>query len=903
MWETKSSKETLKELCSNSETGLTSSEAQSRLEKNGPNELQEAKKESLLMIFIRQFNDPMIYILIAAAVISLVVGIIENSTDWVDSIIIFFVIFMNATIGTVQENKANKAMEALKKMSSPTAIVRRDGKIFEIKAKDLVVGDIVIIEEGNVIPADVRLLSAVNFKSDESSLTGESVPVLKDADVVISEEAGIGDRLNMAFMSSICVYGRGEGIVVGTGMNTEIGKIATLLNDSEESLTPLQKKLNELSKVLGYITIGIVVAMLAVSLFRVNWGSETYWDELIESFLLAISLAVAAVPEGLTAVVTIVLSIGVQRMADAHTIVRKLPSVETLGAVDVVCSDKTGTLTQNKMTVVECYTPGNLKKQEDFSKEEVELLASGMSLCSNAQVDNGVFGDPTEIALVDFANKYGLNKGILETNSPRVDEYPFDSVRKMMSTKHQISDDKFRVYTKGAMDQILKHTTRIIVDGKVKKISKKEIDEIRSSASKMSSNALRVLALAYKDSKELTEENLIFVGLVGMVDPARKEAKPAVELFKSAKIRTIMITGDHRDTAFAIAKELKIASKQEECMSGAEIDALTFDELREKVKVTSVFARVSPDNKVSIVKALQANNEVVAMTGDGVNDAPSLKTADIGIAMGITGTDVAKGAADMVLSDDNFASIEKAVEEGRNIYHNIKKTIVFLLGTNIAEVLTIFIATSLFGLPSPLISIHLLWVNLITDSLPALALGVDKKDPKIMQEAPRKADESLFANGAVWQLSVYGILFTFVTLAGFLFFPLTNGCSLTDIDGINAYFALSEANLEEAQSTAFTILALTELFHMFGISDVNRSVVHCFKDGNKWMWGSFFIGFALQLFVIEVPGISTFFHTYQLSVIEWFNIILIALAPLYLHELIVLGKYINKKIKMKKVTN
>jgi Ca2+-transporting ATPase len=902
MWETKSSKETIKGLCSNSETGLTSEEVQSRLEKNGPNELQEVAKESLLRIFIRQFNDPMIYILIAAAIISLVVGILEQSTDWVDSIIIFFVIFMNATIGTVQENKANQAMEALKKMSSPTAIVRRDGKIVEIKANNLVVGDIVIIEEGNVIPADIRLITAVNFKSDESSLTGESLPVLKNADLVMSDKTGIGDRLNMAYMSSICVYGRGEGIVVGTGMNTEIGKIATLLNNSEETLTPLQKKLNELSKVLGYITIAIVVIMLGVSLFRVSWGTETYWDEIIESFLLAISLAVAAIPEGLTAVVTIVLSIGVQRMAEAHTIVRKLPSVETLGAVDVVCSDKTGTLTQNKMTVVECFVPGLHKKQGDCSKEEIEFLATGMTLCSNAQVDNGVFGDPTEVALVDFANKYTLHKHVLENKTPRVDEYPFDSVRKMMSTKHQLSEAEYRIYTKGAMDQILKHTTRILIKDKVRKITAKDVANINEIASKMSSDALRVLALAYKDSEELTEEDLIFVGLVGMVDPARKEAKPAVALFKSAQIRTIMITGDHKDTAFAIAKELDIASKESECMSGAEIDEITFDELREKVKITSVFARVSPDNKVSIVKALQANDEVVAMTGDGVNDAPSLKTADIGIAMGITGTDVAKGAADMVLSDDNFASIEKAVEEGRNIYHNIKKTIIFLLGTNIAEVLTIFIATSLLGLPSPLISIHLLWVNLITDSLPALALGVDKKDPNIMKEAPRKANESLFANGAIWQLCVYGVLFTFVTLAGFLFFPLSNGCSIFDLDGIIAYFDASTVNLEEAQSTAFTILALTELFHMFGMSDINRSVFHCFKDGNKWMWGSFVIGFGLQLLVIEVPGINTFFHTYQLSLLEWFNIVLIALAPIYLHELIVFGKFISKRINNKKIT-
>ena len=901
MWETKSSKETIKTLCSNAEAGLTLQEAKERLEKDGPNELAEEKKESLLLIFIKQFNDPMIYILIAAAVISAVVGILESSTDWVDSIIIAFVILMNSTIGTVQENNANKAMEALKKMSSPTAIVRRDGKISEIKASELVKGDIVIIEEGNIIPADIRLIFTSNFKSDESSLTGESVPVMKDADLVFSDETAIGDRLNMAYMSSVCVYGHGEGIVVGVGMKTEIGKIATLLNNSEETLTPLQKKLNELSKILGFITIGIVVIMLAVNMFQVDWtsGSEAIWDEIIENFMLAISLAVAAVPEGLTAVVTIVLSLGVQRMVKTHTIVRKLPSVETLGAVDVVCSDKTGTLTQNKMTVVEAYIPGKQSSLEKFEKEEVELLAKGMSLCSNAQVDNGVFGDPTEVALVDFANKFEMHKADLETKTPRVDEYPFDSVRKMMSTKHQLSENEYRIYTKGAIDSILKHTTRILSDGEVRSITKNDIQHIDKACKTMSSKALRILALAYKNSDELTEENLVFCGLVGMVDPAREEAKPAVALFKSAQIRTIMITGDHKDTAFAIAKELDITDENGECMSGFEIDALTFDELRKKVKTVAVFARVSPDNKVSIVKALQANNEIVAMTGDGVNDAPSLKAADIGIAMGITGTDVAKGAADMVLSDDNFASIEKAVEEGRNIYNNIKKSIMFLLGTNIAEVLTIFIATSIMGLPSPLIPIHLLWVNLITDSLPALALGVDKKDPNIMDKAPRKADESLFAHGAVSQLIVYGLLFTLVTLAGFLFFPLQNGYSLFDIEGIKTYF-LDELALEEAQSTAFTILALTELFHMFNMSDVNRSVFHCFKDGNKWMFGSFALGLLLQILVIQIPGINTFFHTVQLSGMEWLFIVLIAAAPIYLHEIIVLFKWIARKSRSKK---
>ena len=915
MFEDKSAKETLEELNVDPEIGLSEEEVNKRREKYGLNKLIEKKKKSWVRIFFEQMNNPMIFVLFAAIAVTIGVSIYEsikdgwdflNTGDWPDVIIIVAVIIMNSVIGTVQEVKAQTSLEALKQLSSPESTVIREGKRYRVKSQELVPGDIIVIEEGDTIGADIRLVEAINLKTNESSLTGESVPVEKKADFVFSDPVAIGDRVNVAYMSTPVAYGRGKGVVIGTGMNTEIGKIAHALSEEEEQETPLQKVLDKLSKFLGLLTIALIIIVLIVDIVWILVdGKGGVIENWIEAVLGSIALAVAAIPEGLAAVVTIVLSIGVQRMVKANTIVRKLPSVETLGAVSVVCSDKTGTLTQNKMTVVEAFTMDKYYKKKDFTKknedETLRLLAKGMSLCSNATVDEGLFGDPTEIALVAFANEFDMHKKDLEKASPRVDELPFDSVRKMMSTKHE-EGKKTYIFTKGALDSVLKFTTRILIGGKERKITKYDIDSIYEANTTFSNKALRVLALAYKESDDLSEEDLVFVGLVAMIDPARPEAMPAVAKFKEAGITTIMITGDHKDTAFAIAKELGIADDPSQCVMGKDIDDLTPEQLQELCKETRVFARVSPENKVQIVKAFQSLGNICAMTGDGVNDAPSLKAANIGIAMGITGTDVAKGAADMVLTDDNFASIEKAVEEGRGIYSNIKKTVIFLLSSNIAEVLTMLFIICI-GFPTPLIAIHLLWVNLLTDSLPAIALGMDPKDPNNMKEKPRDPKEGIFSKGGLRDTLLYGAIITLAVLIAYFapaFMAASNGEIAFSYSAMKAYYEGSEDILRQAQTMAFTSLAISEIFHMLNMSNLRRSAFHVFKNKNWMMLVAIVFAVGLQLIVIEIPGVRQVFSTSDLSGTEWLITAAASVAPLLVHEIVIFISWIIKKAKKKK---
>src|SRR5574344_2044018 len=907
-YESLTGKQTLEALSTDKEKGLTEEEAKKRLDQYGYNRLQEKKKKSWIQIFFEQMNNPMIFVLFAAILVTIGVSIYDSVKaggfdffgvgDWPDVIIIMAVIIMNSVIGTVQEVKAQTSLEALKKMSSPESTVIRGGKRFKVKAEELVPGDIVVLEEGDTVGADLRLIEAINLKTNESSLTGESVPVEKNANITFSKKVGIGDRINLAYSATVVTYGRGLGVVTSTGMNTEIGKIAHALDNEEDTQTPLQKKLAELSKTLGLLTLIIVIVVLIVDII---WlfvdGKGTAFEDYIEPILSAISLAVAAIPEGLPAVVTIVLSIGVQRMVKANTIVRKLPSVETLGAVSVVCSDKTGTLTQNKMTVLEAYLPGKYYQNSEFNSknDDLKLLAKGMSLCSNATVDEGLYGDPTEIALVVFSNQLGMHKKDLETLTPRIDELPFDSVRKMMSTMHQDKKEKI-IYTKGALDSILAHTDKIKIGNKIRKITKEDIDSIYKANSYFASKALRVLALAIKSDDKIKEEELTFVGLVASIDPARPEAKPAVAKFKDAGITTVMITGDHKDTAFAIAKDLGIATEISQCLTGADVDKLTPEGLREVCKTARVFARVSPENKVQIVKAFEANGNVCAMTGDGVNDAPSLKAADIGIAMGITGTDVAKGAADMVLTDDNFASIEKAVEEGRAIYANIKKTVIFLLSSNISEVLVMFFIICV-GFPTPFIAIHLLWINLITDSLPAIALGMDPKEPGIMDEKPRKANESLFARGGLKNTILYGAIITVSVILAYLSNAWMNG--QFTYSAINTFYS-NASNLHLAQTMAFTALAFSELLNMLCMSNTERSFIHIFKSKNWMILIAMLLGVGLQLFVIETPGVSDVFSTANMDWAHWLITLACAFAPLVYHEIYVCVKWIIKKVKKAK---
>lgn len=863
MWFNEEAKEIEKKLSANILNGLTKEEAEKRLIENGPNKLKGKKKKSVLMLLFEQINDPMIYILLVAAIISAIVGEVS------DALIILLVIAINAIIGVFQESKAEKALEALKNMSTPKAVVKRDGEIFEIESSDIVVGDIVIIDAGRYIPADIRLVEAANLKIEESAFTGESVPAEKHADIINEgDNLQVAEQSNMAFMSTLSTYGRGTGIVVATGMETQIGKIAKMLDSEEDNTTPLQKKLAKLGKTLGFLAIGISVLMFIVSMFQGR--------DFLTMFMTSISLAVAAIPEGLPAIVAIVLALGVQRMAKQNAIIRKLPSVETLGSVNIICSDKTGTLTINKMTVKKYFVNNEIKSLDEIDKEnpESKLLIEGMVLCSDATSKDGVqTGDPTEVALVDVGNKVGMFKDDLLKEHRRVNEIPFDSDRKLMTTVNKY-DDKYNVFTKGAIDNILKISNKILINGEIKDLSQEEKNNLLKASDSLSDEALRVLALGYKviDNENVTidslEKDLIFVGFMGMIDPPREEVKGSIEISKKAGIRTIMITGDHKNTAIAIAKELGIADNISQAMSGAEIDSYSDEEFTKIVNNYRVFARVSPEHKVKIVKAFKSYGNIVSMTGDGVNDAPSLQAADIGVAMGITGTDVAKGAADMILTDDNFTTIVEAVEEGRNIFTNIKKSILFLLSCNLGEIVALFVAI-LFNLDTPLLPIHLLWVNLITDSFPALSLGVDPGDKGVMNNPPRNPKESLFAGRMGWMVIINGILIGATTLFAFLF---------------SEY--LYPESLRHAQTMAFVVLSVSQLFYSLSMRNETKSIFQVGILRNTWLIGAIVFGIALQYAIITIPFTAKVFKVYPLTVNDWLMVILISLIPLVINEIL-----------------
>ncbi|TQS71024.1 cation-translocating P-type ATPase [Ornithinibacillus gellani] len=862
------------------ETGLSNDEAKKRLEANGPNRFEEGKKASLLELVWGQINSLLIYILIAAAVISAAVGEVS------DAVIIFFVILLNAVIGVIQEAKAEKALDELKKLSTPHAIVMRDGQAQEISSEEVVVGDIVLLDAGRFVPADIQLIESSNLKIEESSLTGESIAVEKDANwLAEGEDIPLGDQRNMAFMSTLVSHGRGTGVVTRTGMDTEIGKIAKMLANKDKEMTPLQKKLDEVGKVLG---IGAIAISLAIFLIGFLQGRE-----VLEMFLIAVSLAVAAIPEGLPAIVTIVLAVGVQRMIKQHAIIRKLPAVETLGAVSVICSDKTGTLTQNKMTVTELYSNGTAVKTADFviNQSTNEKLIKAIVLCNDATIDGDKqTGDPTEIALVEAGIQLGITKRAVEKEFPRVDENPFDSERKMMSTIHAAGDERI-VYVKGALESILPQLNRVETDGEVHSLTAADQEKIMAQANHMSERALRVLAVAYKlvtaDSEAETE--LIFLGLTGMIDPPREEVKDSIAACQDAGIQVVMITGDHQRTALAIAKELHIANHLDETLTGQELNTMSDTRLKESVQKIRVFARVSPEHKVRIVQALKSHGNIVSMTGDGVNDAPSLKEADVGVAMGITGTDVAKGAADVVLTDDNFSTIAKAVEEGRNIYKNIKKSILFLLSCNLGELAALFIGI-LMGWPAPLTAVHILWVNLITDTMPAISLGLDPDDPDVMKEKPRDASEKIFTKEnitfSLWNGLLIGALTLFAFMEGLKVYTDSSSLFAMDLQHI------SDETLTHAQTMAFITLSVSQLFHSFNLRSDTKSIFQVGLFSNRYLIGAVVAGLLIQFTIVQVPLFSGLFDIHALVWQDWLFVLGLSIIPIIINELVKAGKRI-----------
>lgn len=870
----KSSAEVVELLQTNVKDGLTNEQVVAMRSKHGLNELQEGKKEPWIVKFLKQFADVLIIILLIAAVVSLII----DPHEWVESLVIFIVVMINAILGVIQEYKAEKSLEALKKMSSPSCKVIRNGKVDQIPSNELVVGDIILVEAGDFVPADARLIDAVNLQVDESALTGESLPVHKHSDVITDDVTALGDRKNMLFSSTFVTGGRAKAVVTAVGMETEIGKIATMLNSQKKTTTPLQDKLAQVGKAIGIISIVICVGVFLLDWLLVEGGNV---ESIVDCFKLAVSLAVAAVPEGLATVVTIVLSLGVQKMVKENAIVKKLPAVETLGSTSIVCSDKTGTLTQNKMTVLEVYDNGKLNLLSDLDESNHQLI-SHFALCCDAKIEviDGVekrIGDPTETALIELNDKYGVDI----SNVERVGEIPFDSDRKLMTVVVKL-DGKYVSITKGAPDVMLNRISNTDV-----------LTDVQESIVSMSSRALRCLALGIKVFDEMPtidenlEQGLELIGLVGMIDPPRLEVIEAIRVARVAGVRTIMITGDNIITASAIAKQLGILDEGQRAISSEELDAMSDEELMEHIAEFSVYARVAPKDKVRIVTAWQAHGKVVAMTGDGVNDSPALKKADIGCAMGITGTDVSKEAADMILTDDNFSTIIKAVKQGRGIYDNIRKCVKYLLSSNIGEVLTILLATVITGLKIPgwelgipLASIHLLWINLVTDSLPAFGLGMEAPDDEIMLQKPRAKTEGFFANNLALHIVLEGICVGLLTLTSYI---------------IGETFIGSH---EVGSTMAFVTLSITQLFHSYNVKS-EHSLLHKSTFNNKFLNMSFIVGFVLQMAVVYIPGVNT--NVFQTVALQW-NELLIALglafAMVIIMELYKLGcKLANKSNK------
>lgn len=856
MWYTKELNQIFNELNAR-QGGLTEDEASKRLEKYGANNLKEKKKESLFIKFIKQFNDFMIIVLIIAAIISAIVAKTNGSGDYIDSIIIIAIVIFNAIMGLIQEEKAEKSLEALKKMSAPNAKVRRNGKIQEIEASQVVPGDVVILEAGNYVPADCRLIDSYNLQIEESSLTGETLPTSKQADVILNANTAIGDLKNMAFATTIVVNGHAEAVVVETGMNTKVGQIAGMIIENESPETPLQKKLGEVGKTLA-ITCMIICGLI----FLIG-----IWQQIpiTEMFMTSVGLAVAAIPEGLPAIVTIMLSIGVTKMAKKNSIIRKLPAVETLGCSSVICSDKTGTLTQNKMTVTQIRNAVGIVKNDDRRF----ILELG-TMCTDTIESQEVIGEATEVAITNAAVEMNLRKRDLYDQMQRINEISFDSKRKMMTTIHKIGS-KYRIITKGAPDVLIKRCNQYYQNGRIEPIFSKR-DALQEQNQMMAEDALRVIAIAYKDveklpreiNSETIENELTFVGLIGMIDPPREGVKEAVKTCRKAGIKTVMITGDHLQTAKAIAKELGILRKGYLAINGETLEKMSQQELERDIMRYSVFARVSPEHKVRIVKAFQSTGAVVAMTGDGVNDAPALKNADIGIAMGKGGTDVAKNASDMVLTDDNFVTIVEAVKQGRNIYDNIKKAVHFLLATNIGEIVAIFVGL-LLGIKSPLLAIQLLWVNLVTDSLPAIALGLEKAESNIMNRLPRNPRKSLFADGLWGKITTEGVMIGMLTLVAFSI-------------GNNLY------SIEVGRTMAFLSLGILELVHSFNI----KGEESIFKTGlfeNRYLVGAFVLGTLLQVVVVVISPLAQIFDVVPLNSVQWLMTVIISILPVVIVEL------------------